>query len=451
LNTPAVSAAPPSGLRAFAAAWNRFWFEPVHTHALGLLRLFFGLVMTLRALKVYGLYRIGDMRPALPRYEYDLEEIYGAFTMPWPKFDWLPAPTLWWYERIDEVGLLLLVLFTVGLFTRVVAPLLAGIFAYVFLATQLNYYHHVWCYTLVFAILAFSPCGERYSLDSYLRGKSMPRPRRSVLPLRLIQVLMTLLYGFTFVSKLNPGYLSGRIMFLFHEAGSIEGPFYGPVLELLGYKGLAWFTLAAEGLVPLAIWFPRLRLPAIWVGCMLHLGIDMMMSQRTFSYQMMTLYIVFTLPMAGAHLVLFDGRCEPCRRGRRIAGLLDWLRRTTWLDVRDPALVGRIPARERESLEEGLTVIRPDGGRLTGFDAWRHLLARFPLTFLLGAPLWLPGTSQLLRFAYERLATHGRRGGHVLPAAAPTTESEEEAPWTPALVNWRERLEPSEVRAGGTP
>lgn len=427
-----VHVARPSRGGEFLARWNRFWFEPVHTHSLALLRLFFGLVLTLRGLKLYGLYRIDDFELHLPRYEYDVEEMYGAFTMPWPLFDWLPSPSLWGYERIDEIGLVLLVLFTLGLFTRIVGPLLAGLYLYVFLATQLNYYHHVWCYTLVIAILAFSPCGEHYSLDALLRRRRPPHPLRPILPLRLVQVLMTVLYAFTFVSKLNHGYLSGRIMFLFHEAGSIEGPFYGPVLELLGYRGLAWFTLAAEGLVPLAIWFPRLRLPAICTGAMLHLGIDLMMSQRTFSYQMMTMYIAFIGPVAGAHLVLYDARCAWCRSARGIARGLDWLRRTTWIDVGDPALAGRIPEHERSRPIGGLTVIRPDGQRLAGFDALRHLTSRFPLTFLPGALLWIPGPSHALRWLHGRIAPRHGAGGTPSPAPAG-------------------RLEPRRAGAGGTP
>jgi predicted DCC family thiol-disulfide oxidoreductase YuxK len=449
MNTiPTAAAVPESALRRCARAWTRFWFEPVHSHSLCLLRVFFGAVMTLRALRIYGLYRFNHLEPALPRYEYDAAEMYGDFTMPWSLFDWIPSPDIWWYARIDEITFVLLVLFTIGFGTRIVAPLLAAIYAYVFLASQCNYYHHVWCYTLVFSILAFSHCGDRYSVDSLLRGPAAARPLRMILPLRLIQVLMTVLYLFTCINKLNPGYLSGRIIFLFHEAGSIEGVFYQPVLDLIGYRGLGVFTVMMEGFVPLAIWFPRLRLLAIGVGVVLHLSIDMMMSQRTFSYQMMTLYIAFIHPAAGATIVLVDGTCALCRRARRFAGPFDWLRRLTWLDAADPAVASTVPASERAALQRGLGVITPEGRLRFGFAAWQQLLLRSPLTLLPALLLWIPGVRELARWGYRRLAAHRKRGGHVLSPATAIVPADTEAPWHASLAKCRSRRGPAGAATG---
>ena len=375
-------------------AWNRFWFRRVETHTLSLVRVFFGLALLLRSTDVYGLYRINALSPELPRYEYDGGEMYGAFTMPWRWFEWIPSPDLWLYNRIDEVTLVLLVLFTVGLFTRFVGVLLSAIFAYVLLASQMNYYHHVWCYTLVLPILAFSRCNDHYSLDAYFRGPSVAAARAPILPLRLLQVMVSLLYLSTFLSKCNEGWLSGRIMYLFHESESIEGLFHRQVLGLIGYQGLSVFTVLAEGFLAFALWVPRLRMPAIAAGVVLHMGIDAVMAQRTFSYQMIALYIAFLAPAAGCTVILHHGRHQQLGR---LANLLDWLRRLSWLDVRREEVRARLPADVRALAEHRTCVITPEGRVRTGFEALRSVLLRLPVTFFPGLLLCVPGAGQLAR------------------------------------------------------
>ena len=204
----------------------------------------------MRQTRFYGLHRIDRFRAEIPRYEYSQSSIYDAdFSMPWPLLEWVPSPSLWLYNRLDEIMLVLAALFTVGLFTRTVTVVLSALFIYIMAASQVNYYHHFWLFTLAFAVLACSRCDEHYSIDSYLRGPYAPRPMRMILPVRLIQVLISLMYFFTCIAKLNHGWLSGEIMRVFDESGSIRGPFAPLFLKTLGYQGLSVSTLAAEGLL----------------------------------------------------------------------------------------------------------------------------------------------------------------------------------------------------------
>jgi len=385
--------------------WNRFWFERVPSHSLSLLRLFLGITLLMRQTALYGLYRIHDLRAELPRYEYSADSMPDPhFAMPWRFLEWVPAPSLWTYRRIDEVVLVLALMFTAGWLTRVVTPLIAVLFAYVLAASQANYYHHFWVFTIAFTVLAFSHCGDHYSLDSYLRGPQAARPERSILPLRLLQVLVSTIYSFTFLAKLNHGWLSGDIIRIFDDSDSIVGPFRSLMLGTLGAQGLSLLTLAGEGFLAFALWVPRLRRTAIGVGIVLHLGIDMLMMVRTFSFQMMALYIVFVAPASGGAVALVDGRCALCRRMQRLGMLFDWLRRVTWRDFRDPSVRARIPDLPPERLEREMAVVTPDGRVHWGFFAWRELAIRFPLTLFPGSLLFLPGVAWLGRKLYARIA-----------------------------------------------
>ena len=109
---------------SISGAWTRFWFAAAPTNSLCLLRAFLGGVLLMRATRFYGLHRIDRFKAEIPRYEYSESSIYGPdFAMPWPFLEWVPSPNLWLYNRIDEVLLVLAALVTVGLFTRVVVPL----------------------------------------------------------------------------------------------------------------------------------------------------------------------------------------------------------------------------------------------------------------------------------------------------------------------------------------
>ena len=63
---------------------------------------------------------IGKLRITFPRYRFRHESDYflEAFRMPVPFLEWLPAPSLVWYQRLEVMLMVAAVLFAVGLFTR---------------------------------------------------------------------------------------------------------------------------------------------------------------------------------------------------------------------------------------------------------------------------------------------------------------------------------------------
>ena len=132
-----------------------------------------------------------------------------------------------------------------------------------------------------------SPCADSYSIDAHLRESESKPLRRSILPLRMIQVFITVMHLFSFIGISNSGRLTGRIFELFHRGETLRGSLTPAVLSVVSYRALALMTLTIEGFLAFRFWVPMLRPFALLVGSLLRFGIDLMMSVTTFSYRML--------------------------------------------------------------------------------------------------------------------------------------------------------------------
>ncbi|MCA9438403.1 MAG: hypothetical protein KC978_21640, partial [Candidatus Omnitrophica bacterium] len=94
-------------------------------------------------------------------------------------------------------------------------------------------------------------------------------------------------------SKLNHGWLSGKIFDVFKESGSFYGHISPWILDHFSYQALGLITVGTEIFLVFGLWIPRVRILAILAGVGLHLGIDSMMGVGSFSYQMIALYVAF--------------------------------------------------------------------------------------------------------------------------------------------------------------
>jgi len=385
--------------------WNRFWLRPMQTDTLCLLRLFFGLVLFLRFTGGYGLYRINRIKMTFPHGKsFDVHGLLdeGVFRMPYPGFDWLPVPNALWYDRIELSLMILAVFVMLGLFTRVAVPLLAVLFTYIHLISMWSFRHHYLSMFIVLWVLAFSRCDLRYSIDARLREPLKPRPLTTITPLRLLQTLVCLMFFFTFLAKLNPGWLSGDIIKTFDESGSIRPLFREFTLSILSYQQLSLCTLIVEGFLPFGLAFPKTRRAAIFLGLALHIGIDALIAVATYGMQMAVLYIAFIHPESKSTKVVYDSASERARRYRRWFEVLDWFDRFNWLDVRSTAAQAALPAVGEAHRIQHLYVVASDRSVKRGFAAWRHLLNTCPLTFMPSALLYIPPISQLGEWIYDR-------------------------------------------------
>ena len=397
----------PSSQRVVTDSWNRFWFEPVAANSLGLLRIFFGLTVFLRLTGATGLYRIDDLRMRfLDRGIFVVSEMLDSWHMPYRGLEWLPVPSEFWIGRIEDALLLGSILLTIGLFTRVAALGSAVLFTYMFLVSQLQFYHHLYVLGLVLWVLALSPSGRHYSIDALVADPARRGQPMSVLPLRVVQVTVCTIYFCTFLWKFNPGWLSGDIMQIFDELGSLRGPFAPWILAVFPYQFLSLGTLAIEGLFPFLVWHSSTRRVALVFGILFHLNIDLMMNVNTFSYGMMAAYIAFIRPEAGRTVVLYAPQCGLCSRSCRWVNVFDWFRRLSWLDISSPEARVIAPHLTDADLENEMVVITPDGERRAGFEAWRELLTRLPLAFVPSIILFLPGMRRVGDPVYRWIARH---------------------------------------------
>ena len=323
--------------------WNKFWFEKRSRESLCIIRIFIGLTF---------LYKQGVFNNLLakkvvfefPQHTFNSPMLYyfDFFRNPIPGFEWLPHPTFTQFHMIENVVFVLTILFTLGLFTRIVGPLIALLYLYLFMLSQFIYYHHIMHFVVVLLILGFSNCSDHYSLDSLIR-KAKEIPKRKILPIRLIQVLISIIYFFSFIQKLRGGWLTGDIMVVFHHQGSVYGPFIYFLNNLFSYEFLqpfehycwrsfAWFTLFAEGLLVFGLWVPRLRRFTLLVGVVFHFGIDLTMRVASFSFQMFCVYIAFILPEAKQHRVEYNSGNGKHKLLVSVGKLLDWFQRIKWVD-----------------------------------------------------------------------------------------------------------------------
>lgn len=370
---------------SLAARWSRFWFAPRSTETLGLVRIFVSLTLVLKMIGTWGIYRgWGGLRLQLPHRE---GISHGAFRLPVPGFEWLPQLSASDVRLGESIVLIGAVLLTLGLGTRLVSFGLALIGLFHLLESQWNYLHHVNVYVWVLVIFALSPMGEHYSLDAWLRrrwaawrGQPVTLPARPAVYTRLLQIFVSILYITTTIGKLTPDWFTGRFMTVLGSQGWLKGPWKDTLLSLMPPPLLGWWTLFAEGILGFGLWHPRTRRFTAWCGVSLHLGIDAMMNVTTFSYLMISLYLVFGEPKTKGNQLSLD----PTRPAHRLLGgfvwLFDWTRRF--------AITQGEPG-------SGLSVAPADGGPLRrGIDALITVGGLLPLTFMLGywvEELWFAG------------------------------------------------------------
>jgi hypothetical protein len=275
---------------------------------LALLRVAFGTILLMYQTGLYGISRVASWAPAFPRHRFASEAAYylAGFHLPAPGFAWLPVPSLSGYRRLEVAAFLLTLAWSCGLATRVTGPLLAALWSYFLLVSQLSYQHFYFLLCLVLLILAFAPTADHLSADALLRRRWRlpPPPPRSLLPVRLLQGTVSIVYGFSLLSKLNQDWFSGQIIEALRSEGAYAGPLAPLVLASFPPRFLSLFTLAVEGFLVFALWLPATRPLAVALGVALHLGIDAMMPVATYSYQMLGLYLAFVTlgPRAGRRL-----------------------------------------------------------------------------------------------------------------------------------------------------
>ena len=276
--------------RSLAMWWNAFWYTPADPTLLGVVRILTGL-MLLYTHAVWGMVLDAFFGPtAWLSKELVLSIQSDQFAY---SFWWL-VPSNWMWPAYG-VSMLILALFTIGLWTRVTSIMALVVvisFAHrvpeaLFGLDQIN--------ALLTLYLAIGNSGQALSVDRWMarrRGAAAAQPAPSVsanLAQRLINVHMCVIYFFAGTAKLQgPAWWNGEAMWrafsnLEYQSTDMTWLAWHPWLSnLMTHVSVLW-----EISFCVLIWRPRWR-PVMLAGAVvMHVGIGACLGMWTFGLIML--------------------------------------------------------------------------------------------------------------------------------------------------------------------
>jgi hypothetical protein len=335
--------------RAIVRAWDRFFFTPKDPILLGIIRILVGSIVlyvhlssTSEALNFVGpeawidaeaLPELATLADKERRFnptqeekeralqtDLDIAEVAKSFMRQYGFSIWYVVTDPKWVMVTYYAGIVCVLLFTLGLFTRVTSVLSW--------AFHLSYLHRsvvIWfgmdaMFSFMLLYLALSPCNAVFSLDRVLARVIKGRPLPPAAPsswatvcLRLIQLHMCVVYFISGVAKLKGeswwvGLATWQTMNapLFNEGLPTEwmtdtrlGEWFWHYVSF----GTTYLTLAFEIAFPFLIWNRHLRPWLIAAAVVMHGGIAVFMGLGGFGAIMLTNCLAF-VPPAGARWFL---------------------------------------------------------------------------------------------------------------------------------------------------
>lgn len=430
--------------RAAVAGWNRFFFTPADPTPLGLMRVAVG------ALLYWSLLVTGfDLSSFLgPHAWADPAAVRGFFA------DHAPAAWSFWLavpegmlRPVWVASLVILALFTLGIFSRITAPLAWVIAVSTARRSPVMLYGFdqvIATWALYLAVCGAS--GQAVSIDRILSrwrltrrafaakakdlGRNLPSgvPAPSVaanLGLRLIQLHIALIYGMAGLAKLRgDAWWNGFAVWGVVASGEFRRfdltwlAAWPMLLNVMTHSGLIF-----ELLYPVLIWNRRLRPLMIAVAVMMHGMIDLTLGLTEFGLAMVAGNLAFFSGpwlrslVTGADTshpavrVLYDGACPKCRASMAFLTAIDPNRLIGPVDLTAVDVATIDPSLSREACMKAMHAV-DRGGRITpGFDAVRTIAFTLPALWPLAWITALPGVPPLGRRVYNSIAESRRRDG----------------------------------------
>ncbi|MCT7657400.1 HTTM domain-containing protein [Mycobacterium deserti] len=270
-------------------AWCRFWFSAEPMYTLGLVRIVSGIavvVWTLTLLpdlfEVFGEEGVAP-QPSRLDYQWTVLEIWRGDTA---------LSISWALLLVSALAL------TVGWHSRVAAVLM-------FVLLQSFVRRGVYIVNagdailiIVALILALCSCGAALSLDQRRRtGSFWSAQTRSVWPVRLLQVQLSVIYLVSVQAKLTgKTWLEGSAVFYAWRSDGRWATWPAPewlASNAIAVNALTWATLLIELALAVLVWNRRLRLPVLIAGVVMHLAIMINLNIAFFSVAMFVLYVAF--------------------------------------------------------------------------------------------------------------------------------------------------------------
>lgn len=284
--------------RAFDA-WNRFFHAPVDPSVCGLFRIGYASLLLLNMLVLLpeltqwfgeeGVLPLGAAQAVIDRNR-------------WTLFQWLPqndgvvwACYLVFLAQIVGLGL--------GFFSRFNA-----VCVFLWLVSfqhrnRLLFDGEDNVFRLMGFFLIFLPLGKAYAIDAARRVKRglarHPPAPEPAWALRLVQLQMCLIFVSTALEKLRGAeWLDGSAVYYVTRLDVYR---FGPLPDNFltstwAMKAATWGVLAAECIVPIAVWIPGTRRLALGVAVAMHLAMAYAMNLFLFQWIMILGWLTFLTP-----------------------------------------------------------------------------------------------------------------------------------------------------------
>jgi hypothetical protein len=245
------------------------------------------------------------------------------------------APGRSGYEVGQLLETYLFVLAALGIATRLVLPIAAALYAWLYFGSQLDSYQHHYLVALLVALACFVPWQRP--------PDATPATPVRTWAIRLILVQLGIMYLWAAISKMDPAWASGRTL-----GGQLTGAIRTAIDGTLGIQAAAILVIAVELVLAATVWLRPAWKIAAPLGLLLHLGIAQSgLEIGLFAYLMLALYLL-VLPDA---VFLWLADAPPVRSLR--AALHRLARSTSWA-LWALALAAGIGAGALLRLEHGL-------------------------------------------------------------------------------------------------
>jgi hypothetical protein len=269
--------------------WNAFWFTPEPVYTLGLVRIVFGLTTiawTLALLPdLYDVFGEQGVAPQAARLDYQWSVLEV-----WPGDR---AMLICWVVLLVSALAL-----AVGWHSR-----LAAVVVFVLLQSFVRRGVYIVnagdaILTIIALVLALCSCGAALSLDQRRRtGSFWSAQTRSVWPIRLLQVQLSVIYLVSVQAKLSgKTWTEGSAVFYAWRSDGRWATLPAP--EWLADNAIlvnvvTWGTLQIELAIAVLVWNRRLRFWILAAGVVMHIAIMVNLNIAFFSVAMFVLYVAF--------------------------------------------------------------------------------------------------------------------------------------------------------------
>lgn len=271
--------------KTIAKAVNDFFFKPQPVNSVAMMRILFGVILMIHWFSLWSHLEVFWGPEGLLSLAHSIERT-GEYRI--NLFSYFPAD-----PRVGQLLALahLMAAFGMvfGFFTR--TSIAVAFFTLVSFHNR-NYLilnsSDVILRNMVF-FLFFTPCGELYSVDNWIRrARGLVTPKeRAPWALRLVQLQFCTVYVATVLFKMKGGsWADGTAIYIATRLDEFVRVPLGLLNSLMVIKFLTWSTLVVEFALGTLVWLKDLRYWILLAGVGLHIGIEITMNIPLFEWIM---------------------------------------------------------------------------------------------------------------------------------------------------------------------